>query len=375
MVVELLSQLVSINSANPDLVPEGAGETQVAGFITDWCEAKGLEVHWLEATAGRPSVVAVARGTGGGRSLMFNGHIDTVGVAGMNDPFRPRIKDGRLHGRGAYDMKGGVAAMLVAVAKAKQLGLRGDVIAACVADEEYASLGSFEAVQHFRADAAIVTEPSSLQIVAAHKGFVWAEIEVHGHAAHGSRPDLGIDAIAKMGKVLVGLEQLDLGLRSRPTHPLLGSGSLHASLIQGGQELSSYPATCQLSIERRTVPGEALDVVEGQLKEILESTASTDPDFKYTLSLGLERKPHQTAQDAAILQTLRSKAEQVLGHQPGIKGEPFWTDCAVLSSVGIPTILFGPHGEGAHAVEEWVDLKSVEQCLEIYLETAKEFCQ
>lgn len=376
----LLEQLVATESINPDLVSTGSGEGDVARLIANWCEGQGLEVHWLETTPGRPSVVAVARGSGGGRSLLFDGHIDTVGVSGMSDPFRPRIENGRMYGRGAYDMKAGVAAMLVAVAKAKALNLRGDVLAACVADEEYASLGSFEVVSPhqgeagFRADAVVVTEPSSLQTVTAHKGFVWAEIEVHGQAAHGSRPDLGVDAIAKMGKVLVEIERLGLELCANPSHPLLGSGSVHASLIQGGQELSSYPARCKLAIERRTVPGETLEVVEGQLRQILESIKAADPHFNYTLSLGLERKPHQTPEDAAILQTLQDQAERVLGSRPQIKGEPFWTDCAVFSGVGIPTVLFGPHGAGAHAVEEWVDLQSVEQCVEIYLGTIREFC-
>lgn len=374
-VTGLLAELVAINSVNPDLVPGGAGEGEIARFIADWCEEQGLQVHWLEATPGRPSVVAMASGTGGGRSLMFNGHTDTVGAAGMTDPFRPRLEGARMYGRGAYDMKGGVAAMLVAVAQAKKLGLRGDVIAACVADEEYASLGSFELVRHFQADAAIVCEPSTLEIVAAHKGFVWAEIEVHGKAAHGSRPGLGIDAIAKMGPVLVELEKLDGRLRASPKHKLLHTGSVHASLIRGGQELSSYPASCKLSLERRSIPGESSATLEAELRGILEGIRANDPQFSYTLTMGLERHPHEIAEDAKILHILRQQATRATGREPQIVGEPFWTDCAVLSTVGIPTFMFGPDGAGAHAAEEWVDLNSVEQCAEIYLETLKEFCR
>jgi acetylornithine deacetylase len=371
---ELLGGLVSINSVNPDLVPGGPGEGEIAGFIADWCEEQGLEVHRLEGTPNRPSVVAIARGTGGGRSLMFNGHTDTVGVAGMSDPFTPRLEGARMYGRGAYDMKGGVAAMLVAVAQAKKLGLRGDVIAACVADEEYASLGSFELVRHFRADAAIITEPSALEIVAAHKGFVWAEIEVRGKAAHGSRPELGIDAIAKMGPLLLELEKLDGRLRASSPHPLLNTGSVHASLITGGQELSSYPASCRLWLERRTVPGESSRTLEAELRELLEGIGAKDPQFSYTLTMGLERPPHEISPEAPILRTLRRHAAKITGREPRIVGEPFWTDCAVLSTAGIPTFMFGPDGAGAHAAEEWVDLNSVEQCGGIYLETLKEFC-
>lgn len=372
---ELLRRLVALNSVNPDLVPGAPGEGEIARFVAGWCREQGLEVHWLEATPGRPSVVAVARGTGGGRSLLFNGHLDTVGVAGMAEPFRPRAEGGRLYGRGAYDMKGGVAAMLWAVAEARKLGLRGDVIAACVADEEYASLGSFELVQAgFRADAAVVAEPSELELVVAHKGFVWLEVETRGVAAHGSRPDLGVDAIAHMGRVLVALEQLGLRLRSGPAHPLLGTPSLHASLIEGGQELSSYPASCKLALERRTVPGESAENVEREVEEVLKRLAAEDPAFRYRLRRGLERRPHEFPESEPILGLLRAKARAELGHEPEVRGLPFWTDCAVLSTAGIPTLLFGPRGAGAHAAEEWVDLDSVEHCARVYLETAREFC-
>lgn len=374
-VVQLLAQLISINSVNPSLVPGAMGEPEIATFIEGWLQGKGFETHWLEATPGRPSVVGIARGTGGGKSLLFNGHIDTVGVIGMETPFTPRIEGNRMYGRGAYDMKGGVAAMLIAAARAKELNLRGDVMVACVSDEEYASVGSFELTQHFRAHAAIVTEPSSLKAVVAHKGFVWLELETHGKAAHGSRPDLGVDAIAKMGKVLVGLEKLDLEMRAAPPHKLLGSGSIHASLISGGQELSSYPASCKLSIERRTIPGESHVMVEQQVRKILDSISASDPNFSYTLTMQLERKPHQIAEDDPTLKILLQKARELLERVPELEGAPFWTDCAVLSAAGIPTFLFGPHGEGAHAEQEWVDLESVEQCADIYLQTAQEFCR
>ncbi len=374
-VIALLEQLVSLDSVNPSLVPGGAGETNIAQFIQSWLITRGFETHWLEGTPGRPSVVGIAKGSGGGKSLMLNGHIDTVTLEGNPDGTTPRIENGKLFARGAYDMKSGVAAMLMAASRAKALNLRGDVIVACVSDEEYASIGSFELVKTFTADAAIVTEPSELELVRAHKGFVWLTISVHGKAAHGSRPLEGVDAIAKMGKVLVALEHMDLDLRSKPSHALLESGSVHASIITGGQELSSYPALCKVSIERRTIPGETAAVVEQQFRTMLEDIKANDSSFEYSLEMGLERVPHEVAESELIVQTLLKNATQILEKTPNIRGETFWTDCAALSSAGIPSFLFGAVGAGAHSANEWVDLNSVVQLEEILFQTIKEFCQ
>ena len=202
-------------------MPGGAGETAIADFCSAWLGERGFEVHRLEERPGRPSIVGIARGSGGGRSLMFNGHFDTVTLAGYDgNPLDPVIgDDGRLYGRGSFDMKGGVAAMMVAAAHAKAQNLRGDVLVACVADEEYASSGTEEVARHFHPDAAVVTEPSHLELTIAHKGFVWFDVIVEGRAAHGSRPDLGVDAIAKAGKFLVALEAYDRRLRANPSHP------------------------------------------------------------------------------------------------------------------------------------------------------------
>src|SRR5918994_6214650 len=245
-VAELAAQLVAIESINPDVVEGGSGEMRLARFVAEWCERAGLETTLTELAASRANVVAVARGSGGGRSLMLNAHMDTVGVAGMTDPFMPRLEGGRLYGRGAQDMKGSLAACMLATADAARRGLRGDVTLTAVADEEFASIGTEAVAASLHADAAIVTEPTDLQLAVAHRGFVHLEVEVTGRAAHGSRPDLGIDAIAKMGRVLVGIEELDRTLQGGPGHALLGTGSVHASVIEGGQEFSSYPARCLL---------------------------------------------------------------------------------------------------------------------------------
>jgi acetylornithine deacetylase len=373
-VIELLRQLVAIDSINPDLVPDGAGEEKIARFIADWFLRAGLEVVWDEPSPGRPNVIGIARGTGGGRSLLLNAHMDTVGIVGMERPFDPIIQNNRLYGRGAYDMKGGLAAIMVAGVAAKKRALHGDVIITAVSDEEFASIGTASIIKNWVADAAIVTEPTELNICTAHKGFVWLDIETEGIAAHGSRPDLGVDAIVKMGKVLVAIEELDSFLRSAPSHRLLGNGSVHTSLIQGGQELSSYPHYCYLGVERRTLPGETLQNVETEIPAILDQIAASDSSFKASVKTRMVREPFEISLDEPIVRMLLHKTSIILGHEPIEIGQAGWMDSALLSSAGIPTVIFGPGGVGAHAVIEWSDLEHVERCGEILTAVAEEFC-
>jgi acetylornithine deacetylase len=374
-VIPLLEDLVAINSVNPDLVPGAAGEVAIAEFCAAFLRDRGFEVRRLEETAGRPSIVGRFKGRGGGRSLMFNGHIDTVSLAGYSgNPLEPKIVSDRLFGRGAFDMKSGVAAMLSAAAQASQRGLAGDIFVACVADEEYASRGTAEVLRHFSADAAIITEPSHLEVTLSHKGFIWFDVTVIGRSAHGSRPELGIDAIAKSGHFLVALESLGARLQQNPSHPILRSGSIHASLIAGGQELSSYPAHCQIGVERRTVPHETADAVEAELRQILSDLSRTVPDFAFELKPQLVRQPFEADPNAAIVTILMQSATRVLGRVPKIRGEPFWTDCALFQEANIPCLLFGADGGGAHAACEWTTVASVLQLTDILLATACEFC-
>jgi acetylornithine deacetylase len=354
--VDLLSRLVAIDSVNPSLVPGGAGEAEIAGFIGEWARRAGLEVETLEATSGRPSVIVRARGTGGGRTLLLCGHTDTVNVEGMSDPHVPRIDGDRLYGRGAYDMKAGVAAALIATREAAGLGLAGDVVVAAVADEEHESIGVQEALRATAADAAIVTEPTELQVTIAHKGFVWSEIEVTGRAAHGSRPHLGVDAIVKMGPVLSAIGALDRALEER-THPLVGRGSVHASLIEGGVELSSYPARCVVGVERRTLPGESAADVEAELASLLDRCRAADPDLAAAQRTLLVRGPFEVDE---IVAAVRAAAGEVLAEPPPTGGASYWADAAFIAAAGIPTVMFGPGGEGAHAIEEWVSLSDTE---------------
>jgi acetylornithine deacetylase len=366
----LLAELVSIDSVNPALVPGGAGEAEIARFVASWAEEAGLAVQIVEPVAGRPSVVATARGQGGGRSLMLNAHLDTVGVAGMSAPHEPHVHDGRVYGRGSYDMKGGLAACMLATGAAARAGFPGDVVLSAVSDEEHSSVGVQAVVERFETDACVVTEPTSLRVCVAHKGFAWWRITAHGRAAHGSRPDLGSDAIARTGPVLTGLAELDRSLERR-THPLVGRASVHASLIEGGQELSSYPERCVLEIERRTLPGEKRESVAGELRRLLGSGDQGTLQGEVTLV----RDPFEVAPDETIVATVRSQAADILGREPEIVGHTAWMDAAFTQAAGIPTVVFGPHGDGAHAVEEWVDVASVEACARTLLATAAEFCR
>jgi acetylornithine deacetylase len=369
----LIADLVGIDSVNPSLIPGAAGEAEIAQFVGDWLRERGIKTQIHEAAPGRPSVTGRVRGQGKGRSILLNAHLDTVGVAGMPEPFKARLENGKMYGRGAYDMKGSLAACMLALEEVRSARLAGDVILAAVADEEHSSIGTQNVLKHIRADAAIVTEPTSLQVCIAHKGFSWHEITTLGSAAHGSRPDLGIDAIAHMGRVLQSLELLQTELGQRSSHPLLGNASLHASLISGGQELSSYPATCVLQMERRTLPDETMTNVEAELHEVLKRLSDSDLRFQSQMRTTLVRPPFSVPADADIVRTLTQEAAHVLGRTPNVIGASFWMDAAFFAEAGIPTVAFGPHGAGAHSVDEWVDLESVDRCREILVRTIRAY--
>jgi acetylornithine deacetylase len=292
----------------------------------------------------------------------------------MIEPWSPRIEGNRLYGRGAYDMKASLAAIMLVGREVATRALRGDVIITAVADEEFASVGVQDVVRRMRADAAIVTEPTGLDLCVAHKGFVWLEVETRGVAAHGSLPEAGVDAIAHMGPVLVGLAALDRELRAQPGHPLLGPSSVHASLIAGGQELSTYPDHCRLSIERRTIPGETIAEVEGQIAAILGRAGAADRTFPASQRTLLVRDAFTIGQEEPIVALARRHLAEARGQEPNIVGWGGWMDSAFLAAAGIPTVILGPRGVGAHADVECVDLPSATVTAEALLGITTEFC-
>ncbi|MBI1875165.1 MAG: ArgE/DapE family deacylase [Acidobacteria bacterium] len=373
--LRLLRDLVAIDSVNPSLVAGGAGEAQVAQAIAHALKGGGLDVEVTDVLPGRPNVVGVLEGRAPGPALMFCGHTDTVGVAGMKAPFDPIVRDGRLYGRGAQDMKGGVAAMIGAALHLAAAGQprAGRLIVAAVIDEEHASAGAEALVATWRADAAVVTEPTELSIAVGHKGFAWLDIETRGRAAHGSRPHDGRDAILRMGRVLGRLERLDRELQARAPHALLGTGSLHASLISGGRELSSYPDVCALQMERRTLPGETPAQVFDEVQRILGELRREDPDFDASASLTFSRHPYELAPNHDLTRRL-NRAVSSCGLTSAITGMTFWTDAAILGEAGIASVLFGPSGAGLHSTEEYVLVDDVLKCRDALLALARDYC-
>lgn len=369
----LTQALVRINSANPQGVVPGPGETEIARFIRGWFEYRDIETHWIEPTAGRPSIVAVVRGSGGGQSIMLNGHIDTVAITGYNgDPLSGLIHGKKLMGRGSADMKGGVAASMMTLANVKDISLLGDVIFTGVADEEDQSIGTEQILEAgWRADGAIVSEPTSLQIIAKHKGFVWFEVDILGSAAHGSRPDLGVDAITKAGYLLVELDHYSQRLLDQ--HGTEGP-SIHASLIKGGLEASSYPASCTVTIERRTVLGETPQFVQKELQLLLEKVAKQAPGFSFVLRATFNRPPFDISPEHPFAALVKDVVGQALETEPTFNSQPYWTDSALLAEAGIPSIVWGPSGGGFHETEEWVDVDSVEQVAAALTGIARRFC-
>ncbi len=374
-VIDLLSELVAIDSINPTLVSGAAGESRIAEFVADWGRRAGLTVETIEDTPGRPNVILSSSRDGGGRTLMLCGHLDTVGGAGVTDPHTPRVEGERLYGRGAYDMKAGLAAAMIACRDAAAAGLSGQVTLAAVADEEHSSSGVVEVLRRVRADAAIVTEPTELEVATAHKGFVWTEIEVVGKAAHGSRPQLGVDAILKAGPVLVALADLNRELAHRRIHASLGPGTLHGSLIAGGREEPTIPERCVLTVERRTLPGETAADVERDIADLLAACRVADPELKTRTRTTLHRAPFETDADAEIVRVLTSAASGVLGRPCEPTGVSYWADSAFLAEAGIPTVLFGPDGDGAHAEVEWVSVPGTIACARVLTAAAIEFCR
>jgi len=374
--LDTLTQLVRINSINPTLVPGAPGEGEVADYVAANLSRLGLEVERHEPVPGRVSVTGRLRGTGGGKSLMLNGHHDTVGVEGMAEPFSAAVREGRLHGRGAFDMKGAVAACMTAIealARSPER-LRGDVVVAAVADEEYGSVGTADLAARVRVDGAIVTEPTSLRICLAHKGYIWIEVEVVGRAAHGSRFEQGIDANLRMGRFLGRLEGLERALRARTPHPLVGPPSLHAAVLAGGSGLSTYAARATLQVERRTVPGETEAGVMAEIEALLADLRAEDPQLEISAKAFFVREPFEVAPTAGIVQALDAAATKVLGTAPERVGDTPWMDSALLAAAGVETVVFGPHGTGAHADTEWVDLESVYRTAAVLEETARAYC-
>jgi acetylornithine deacetylase len=360
--VALTRELVRIESVNPGIEPGGSGEGEISAFVAELLSEWGLDAERSECAPGRFNVRA-SLGPGDGPSLLLNGHLDTVGVADMTvDPFGALVDGDRMTGRGTCDMKAGLAVILAAVHRLREAPLEGRLHVLFTADEEHASVGMQAAVADgVEADFGIVTEPTSLTVMPAHKGFAWVRAIARGRAAHGSRPDVGVDAIRSAARLLTALDDLERRLLDGPAHPLLGHGSLHAGTIQGGSAPSVYPEKCEVRLERRTLPAEDPAGFEAEVAELLKRVRRDHPDVSIELETELVRDGSDVPPDhpgvAGLLAALEAE-----GLDGRVEGMTAWVDAAFLNAAGIPSICFGPGSiEQAHSADEWVSLREIER--------------
>lgn len=370
--IETLQKLVRINSVNPALEEGGKGEFETGVYIHDQLRRMGIDSEVNEIAPGRVNVIGIIEGEGTGGSLMLNAHMDTVGVKGMSDPYSGRVSDGKLFGRGAYDMKGSIAAILGA-AKAirdKKIKLKGDLVFAFVADEEYESIGTKMLVQKIKTDSAIVAEPTGLKICTAHRGFGIWKITTKGKTAHGGNHHLGLDANMHMGLLLSELYKMANKLPKSRKHPLCGEASLHVPLISGGRSLFIYSNECTIQLERRTLPGETEDMVRAEIQEIIDNLQMKHSGFRAGMERVIWRSPFEIDQSRSIVKDVSKAVLKITGNKPKMIGHTWWEDSAILGEAGIETVILGPKGGGIHEEVEWVDLHSVIQLAEIFCKMA-----
>jgi len=378
-VVELLSALVRIDSTNPSLRAEAPGERELAEALARRLGALGLEVDLWDVLPGRPNVVARLRGratASGGQapSLALCGHLDVVG-ASSPDAFEPQVRDGRMYGRGAADMKAGLAAAVLAVEAVVASGvpLPGDLLVAGLIDEEWRSAGAEALPLRHRADAAILVECTQLDVVTAHGGFAWFDIESRGVAAAGADPEHGVDSIALLGPVLSGITRLDRDLAQRPP-ATYGRGSIHAATIAGGEQYPTYPDRCALGVERCLVAGETVAQAGAEIDELLAAARRADRRFDGDATMVVGREPVTLDADEPVVAALRRAVAETLGRPPRVRGDIGWMDSGLLAAAGIPCVVFGPEGHGEHTADEWVDLASIDACARALQATARAFC-
>jgi acetylornithine deacetylase len=374
--VALARALIQIDSRNPALAPDSPGEGDCARALASVLDDWGFSVEVMEGVPGRPNVVA-RLGPSDTPALMLNGHLDVVGVEGMmHEPFAAEVRDGRIYGRGSADMKGGLAAMCAAAVSGAGSRAKRQILVTAVVDEEHQSLGMRALLASgVRAEAAIITEPTKLAICPAHRGFAWLDVSLRGRAAHGSRYDIGVDAITHAGLLLADLDQLEQTRESGARHPLLGRSSLHASKIRGGVGMSTYPEACELAIERRTLPGESSEQALREITDACARVKAKHPAFDARVTLSTTQLPSDVPADAPIVKRLRGALEREK-MAVRIEGLSAWTDAALLNEAGIPTICFGPGDIAlAHAAEEFAPVEDIGLATRALTRVVREWCE
>jgi acetylornithine deacetylase len=376
--VELTSDLVRIDARNPWLIEGGAGEAAIAADLASRAKAiQGAEVSVVEIRPARPNVLVRLPGSGGGASLCLNAHIDTVGDASWPGRSMMPVVDGdRLIGLGAADDKGHCAAVLLAITDLakRPTPLRGDVVAAFVMDEEATSLGTEALVRDHTYDGAVVVEPLGLgQAIVTHQGFGWLDITVHGRAAHGSAPDVGIDAISRLALVARRLDDLGRSWAADP-HPLNGATVYHASTISGGSDYATYPARATLGIEIGTQPGETIAARLADIETIFADLRGELPDFDAEVVVQLDRDPFEALGHERLFRALDEASQHVTGSVLEPVGENAWMDAALVQAAGIPTISIGASGGNFHAPDEWVSIPELVEVVTVLEQATVRFC-
>lgn len=366
--IRLTAELVSIDSVSPSLVPDAAGEARIASYLSDRLRAAGYAVRLVLADdRRRVSLIAERTGSRPGRTVVLNGHLDTVGVEGMPAPFTPRIENGRLYGRGASDMKGGVAGLVVAAEQLAAADAPGTVIVALVADEEDASVGAEAVLQELadrEMDLCLIAEPTWLDIAGAHRGYAVVDVAFRGRAAHSSQPDEGVDTIRATGQLLNAIADADDALRRQPKHPLLSHGSLMATVVRAGSATFTVAADADIAVERRILPGESPAHALDEVRALVDPIAAATPGLKSEVRLTHARDAWQADASgaAADFTDLLVDALQSAGApSPATTGAPYWMESALWQAAGVPTVVCGPAGGGLHAVDEWVEVAQLER--------------
>jgi acetylornithine deacetylase len=353
-VVALTAMLVGIDSVSPSLVPGAAGEAAVVARVAARLVRSGFAVRKV-GSAGRPSIIAIREGSRPGRTIVLNGHLDTVGVEDMAEPFAARVVGDRMTGRGTSDMKGGVAGLIIAAEALARADAPGRIIIALVADEEDGSIGTTEVLAELRGermDVCLIAEPTWLDLAVAHRGYSLVRVTITGRSAHSSQPGEAIDVMPAMVRLLAGVAERDAGLQEAPPHPLLGHGSLMATVARAGVAPFTVAASAEVLIERRTLPGEPVTAGRDEVRALVDAIGG---EVVWSVEQVIARDAWQADADGAAGE-LMGLLESALPRTPGRTGAPYWMESALWQGAGVPTVVCGPAGGGLHAVDEWVDL-------------------
>lgn len=375
--LNLLADLISINSINPAYGSSAPGEGKIGEYVADYFRRHKIPFEKQEVLPGRFNVIGKVKGRDNSRCLIFDAHFDTVSVDGMTiDPFAPEIRDNKMFGRGSCDTKAGMAGMMMALKHVSQSDEPPiNVWVTTTIDEEY----SFQGIRHLaaqgvRADGAVIAEPTQLDTIIAHKGCIRWGITTHGRSAHSAKPQLGINAVSKMMKLIQAIETKILPRYEAKRHPLLGTPTLNVGMIQGGIQVNLVPERCEIQIDRRTLPGEAAADILADFQEVVNELTRQDPDFRAVIEAPfLEDSCLETLPSAVIVGVTEAVCQSVIGRSQ-LQGVPYATNASKLSRIGIPSLVIGPGNiDQAHTAVEFVDIDQVRQAAEIYLRIMRSF--